>query len=48
MCNGNGFCGINIWWIIILAVLLCCCGNGNGLCGSNNGLCGNNCERTCC
>ena len=44
MCNGNSFCGINIWWIIILAILFCCCGNGNG----NNGLCGNNCERTCC
>ena len=42
MCNGNSFCGINIWWIIILAILFCCCGNGN------NGLCGNNCERTCC
>jgi len=42
MCNGNGFCGNNIWWIIILAVLFCCCGNGN------NGICGNSCERTCC
>lgn len=42
MCNGNGFCGNNIWWIIILVVLFCCCGNGN------NGICGNSCERTCC
>ncbi len=41
MCNGNGNCGFNIWWIIILAILLCCCGNGNGLCGGG-------CERTCC
>ena len=43
MCNGNGFCGGNIWWIIILAVLFCCCGNGN-----TASLCGNTCERTCC
>lgn len=41
MCNGNGNCGFNIWWIIILAILFCCCGNGNGLCGGG-------CERTCC
>lgn len=41
MCNGNGFCGGNIWWIIILAVLFCCCGNGQNTCG-------NVCERTCC
>ena len=45
MCNGNSFCGINIWWIIILAVLFCCCGNGNS---AANNLCGNGCERTCC
>jgi hypothetical protein len=44
MCNGNSFCGINIWWIIILAVLFCCCGNGN----NGASLCGNSCERTCC
>lgn len=43
MCNGNGFCGGNIWWIIILAVLFCCCG-----CGNSNNSCGNGCERTCC
>jgi len=42
MCNGNGFCGNNIWWIIILAVLFCICGNGN------NSLCGNGCDHTCC
>ena len=47
MCNGNGFCGGNIWWIIILVVLFCCCGCGNnGAYGAN--LCGNGCERTCC
>lgn len=48
MCNGNGFCGGNIWWIIILVVLFCCCGcgNNNGACGAN--LCGNGCDRTCC
>ena len=46
MCNGNGSCGISIWWIIILAILFCCCGNGNGLCG--NSLCGNGCNNTCC
>ena len=44
MCNGNSFCGINIWWIIILAILFCCCGNGT----NNANLCGNTCERTCC
>ena len=44
MCNNNGFCGGNIWWIIILILLFCGCGN-QGMAYTNG--CGNSCGNNC-
>ena len=47
MCNINGFCGGNWWWIIFLILLFCNCGCGNNGEYQNNG-CYNNNNCGCC